>query len=76
MAHQTHTESSRPAVHGVASSAFGPTDFGSDHHHKPTKTIVGVAILVVLSFVFYELGGKPAVHSSVPTHQTVASANR
>jgi hypothetical protein len=75
MAHQTHAESSRPAIHGSASAAFGPTDFGADHHHKPTKAIVGVAILIVLSFVFYELGGKPAVHSSAATHQTVASSN-
>jgi hypothetical protein len=53
-----------------------PTDFGAHHHHKPTKAIVGVAILIVLSFLFYELGGKPAVHSSTaPAHQAVASSN-
>jgi hypothetical protein len=73
MAHQTHAEASRSAIHGSASSAFGPTDFGADHHHKPTKAIVGVAILIVLSFMFYELGSKPVLHSSAPTHQTVAS---
>lgn len=67
MAHAPQAETSRPT-----------RDFGARHDHKPTKAIVGVAILIVLSFVFYELGGKTAVrHSSSLTqgHQAVASAN-
>jgi hypothetical protein len=68
MANPTQLEPSRP----VGSES---ADFGTDHHHKPTKAVVGVAILVVLSFMFYEFGSKPAMHSSVATHQTVASAN-
>jgi hypothetical protein len=77
MAHAPHAETSRPAGSGSLSPGFGATDFGAHHHHKPTKAIVGVAILVVLSFVFYELGGKTVVsHSSlIAAHQAVSSSN-
>jgi hypothetical protein len=54
------------------------TDFGTVHHHKPTKAVIGVALMIVLGFVFYELGGKsPTLHSSsMPVaHQTVASSS-
>jgi hypothetical protein len=57
------------------SSGAGATDFGTVHHHKPTKAMIGVALMIVLGFVFYELGGKsPAMHSSSTpvAHQTVA----
>jgi len=38
---------------------------GEEHHHKPTKAIIGVGLLVVLSFLLYEFNGKPPVtHSS------------
>ena len=75
MADKTETEPRAQAGNAVARGLSAP-DFGAVHHHKPTKTIVGVTILVLLSFVFYELGNKPAVHSAAPLHQTVASSSR
>lgn len=53
-------------------------NFGEGHHHKPTKAIIGIGMLVVLSFLLYEFKGKgPDTHatSAVPTvqHQTFAS---
>jgi hypothetical protein len=84
MAHQTTHGTSRPdQTHGHALSIYGHVgmDYGSDHHHKPTKAIIGVAIMVVLGFLTYELKGKSAdQHSSSvqmdqkPTHVTVASS--
>lgn len=52
-------------------------NFGEEHHHKPTKAIVGVSALILLSFLLYEINGKtPTVHLSATTNQTVASSNR
>ena len=70
MTHQSSSDVSR--------SSPGATDFGIVHRHKPAKALIGVALMIVLGFVFYELGGKsPAMHSSsVPAaHQTVASSS-
>lgn len=69
MAHDIHR--------GVQNNSPGATDFGTVHDHKPTKAMIGVALMLVLGFVFYELGGKaPAMHSSSSpvAHQTVASS--
>lgn len=54
-------------------------NFGAGHHHKPTKAIIGVGMLVVLSFLLYEIGGKqPHTHatSAVPEvqHRVFASS--
>jgi len=54
-------------------------NFGEEHHHKPTKAVIGIGMLVVLSFLLYEIRGKtPDTHatSSVPSaqHQTFASS--
>jgi hypothetical protein len=53
-------------------------NFGEEHHHKPTKAIIGIGMLVVLSFLLYEIKGKsPESHAtSIPTeqHQTFASS--
>ena len=54
-------------------------NFGEEHHHKPTKAIIGIGMLVVLSFLLYEIKGKtPDTHatSSAPAvqHQTFASS--
>lgn len=54
-------------------------NFGEEHHHKPTKAIIGVGMLVVLSFLLYEIGGKrPDTHatSAVSTvqHRVFASS--
>ncbi len=57
-------------------------NFGEEHHHKPTKAIIGVGALIVLSFLLYEVNGKgheTRLHesrSAVPLNQTVASSNR
>jgi hypothetical protein len=67
MAHDIHS--------GASSSRPGATDFGTVHDHKPTKAMIGVALMIVLGFVFYELGGKSsAMHSSSApvAHQTMA----
>lgn len=54
-------------------------DCGEAHDHKPTKAIIGVGLLVILSFLLYELNGKASrTHTSAtPTaqHQSFA-ANR
>lgn len=34
------------------------TNYGEHHNHKPTKAVIGVGILIALSFVLYELNGK------------------
>lgn len=31
---------------------------GAEHSHKPLKAIIGIAFLVVLSFLLYEINGK------------------
>ena len=52
-------------------------NFGEEHHHKPTKAIIGVGALIVLSFLLYEVNGKShETRSAVPVSQTVASSNR
>jgi hypothetical protein len=45
-----------------------PTDFGEHHHHKPTKAIIGVAIMVVMGFLTYEFRDK-AVHPHLSADQ-------
>lgn len=32
--------------------------FGTPHHHKSAKALLGVAVLIVASFLFYEMGSK------------------
>lgn len=52
-------------------------NFGEEHHHKPTKAIIGVGALIVLSFLLYEINGKshdPRSSMQIP-NQTVASSN-
>jgi hypothetical protein len=63
---------------GAPSGIPAATDFGTVHHHKPTKAMIGMALMIVLGFMFYELGGKSsAMHSSSTplAHQTVASSS-
>lgn len=67
MAHQSNS--------GAPSNIPSATDFGTVHHHKPTKAMIGVALMIVLGFIFYEIGGKShAVHSSSApvAHQRIA----
>lgn len=51
--------------------------FGEHHNDKPVKTIIGVAILVVLSVVLYEIKGNrsDAQSSAAPavTHNVASS---
>lgn len=58
--------------------AYHP-DCGDEHDHKPTKAIIGVVLLMILSFLLYEFNGRaPNTHiSTVPVaqHQSFA-ANR
>jgi hypothetical protein len=58
------------------SGAYHP-ECGEEHHHKPTKAMIGVGLLVVLSFLLYEFNGKPReTHSSLPQapqHQAFAA---
>jgi hypothetical protein len=52
------------------------TDYGAEHANKPTKAVIGVAILMVLSFVLYEINGRGHdSHSTAnpPVPQTIAS---
>ncbi len=76
-----HSDMSRPDLgQHVAPQGHVPTDFGAHHHHKPTKAIIGVAILMVLSFLTYEFRDKTVhPHTSAadqaPARQIVASSN-
>jgi hypothetical protein len=36
---------------------------GDEHSHKPTKAVIGIALLIVLSFLLYGITG----HASEPT---------
>lgn len=44
----------------------GAAFFGVRNKHKPTKTIIGIALLLVLSFVLYEINGKSKVEQPAP----------
>jgi hypothetical protein len=61
------------AGNGAQHSAYHP-ECGAEHHHKPSIDMVGVGLLVVLSFLLYEFNGKaPQPHtSSVAVHQNMA----
>ncbi|MDB5653019.1 MAG: hypothetical protein JWQ94_632 [Tardiphaga sp.] len=90
MTQQSHRASQpdHASSHGQDHSAVDATmnfagahhhNFGEGHHHKPTKAIIGIGVLVVLSFLFYEIRGKaPDAHASsaapVQQHQTFASS--
>lgn len=59
-------------------SAYHP-DCGEEHDHKPTKAIIGVGLLVVLSFLLYEFNGKASrTHTSAtpPAQHQSFAANR
>ncbi|MBC7579505.1 MAG: hypothetical protein H7312_19435 [Tardiphaga sp.] len=52
-------------------------NFGEEHHHKPTKTIIGVSVLILLSFLLYEINYKSVdTHSSSSSQQMMAMSNR
>ena len=52
-------------------------NFGEEHHHKPTKTIIGVSVLILLSFLLYEINYKNVdTHSSSSSRQMIALGNR
>ncbi|MDB5583773.1 MAG: hypothetical protein JWR80_8949 [Bradyrhizobium sp.] len=80
MTHQSGPWASQPdhQVDGAEANYAGAHhhNFGEEHHHKPTKAIIGVGALVILSFLLYELNGKSHdTRSAAPVHQTVASSN-
>lgn len=61
MAQQMNHGFSRPDLgHHATPGGHIPTDFGAHHHHKPTKAMIGVAIMVVLGFLTYEFRDKTA----------------
>lgn len=79
--HTANIGTSRPdPTSGSASQDYGHVHayYGADHHHKPTKAIIGVAILVVMGFLTYEFKSKAVTHTSsgdqMPIHQTIASS--
>jgi hypothetical protein len=52
---------------GKRPGAYHP-ECGEEHHHKPTKAMIGIGLLVVLSFLLYEFNGKPReTHSAAPS---------
>jgi hypothetical protein len=53
----------------MGNAAAQPT-FGARNTHKPIKTIIGIALLLVLSFVLYQINGKSKVDhpAAVGTH--------
>lgn len=60
---------------GSRHGAYHP-DCGAEHHHKPTKAIIGIGLLMVLSFLLYEFNGShPQPHASLQTQQVAATSN-
>jgi hypothetical protein len=56
----------QPPTRGSAGSAPAQPSFGVRNKHKPTKTIIGIALLLVLSFLLYEINGKSKVEQPAP----------
>ncbi|QUS40403.1 hypothetical protein RPMA_17365 [Tardiphaga alba] len=52
---------------------------GTEHQHKPAKALIGVALLIVLSFLLYEINGKAHGQTAVSapgTHHAIAAESR
>ena len=64
------TPINQPPTRGSPGSAPAQPSFGVRNKHKPTKTIIGIALLLVLSFVLYQINGKSKVDhpAAVGTH--------
>lgn len=83
MTQNLHNWTSQPELAGsdmvsTNDGAYHP-ECGEEHDHKPTKAIIGVGLLVVLSFLLYELNGKaPGRHMSAtpPAQHQDFAANR
>lgn len=56
---------SDPVAGHAAASAAQPA-FGKRNTQKPIKAIIGIVILLVLSFVLYELKDKSRDHQTTP----------
>jgi hypothetical protein len=72
------TSQPEPAgYNGKHAGGYHP-ECGEEHHHKPTKAMIGIGLLVVLSFLLYEFNGKPReTHSAAPSaqHQNFAAVH-
>lgn len=62
------TETSRPANGKGPPNAgtYRHPEFGARHTHKPVKAIIGIAVLLILSFVLYQFRDKARHHPSKP----------
>lgn len=60
----------QPTLPGQMGNAAAQPTFGARNTHKPIKTIIGIALLLVLSFVLYQINGKSKVDhpAAVGTH--------
>lgn len=47
-----------------------------EHRHKPTKAVIGIALLIVLSFLLYGITGHASEPAISPTSPPTASAAR
>ena len=48
---------------------------GQEHSHKPTKAIIGVGLLILLSFLLHEINGRAsAPQSGAPPHSIAYNA--
>jgi hypothetical protein len=56
----------QPPGRGPTGSAPAQPNFGVRNKHKPTKTIIGIALLLLLSVVLYEINGKSKVEQPAP----------
>ncbi len=59
------------ADHNSRASAGSSTDgakpmFGERNTRKPIKTIIGIVVLLALSFILYQLGEKTGRHRTSP----------
>jgi len=66
---------SEPVAGKTANAAAGPA-FGKRNTQKPIKAIIGIVILLVLSFVFYEFRDKSRDHQTAPANTQSTNAPR
>jgi len=57
---------SEPVAGNAATSAAPLPTFGRRNTQKPIKAIIGIVILLVLSFVLYEISDKSHAHRNPP----------
>lgn len=63
-----------PAVGNIGGQTTVVPAFGKRNTQKPIKAIIGIVILLVLSFVFYEFRDKSRDHQTAPANTQSTTA--